>query len=58
MRGLYRYETASGRWWACTEDENGQRVNMMKQSYEDKAIKPDFWELPVGNGNGRKKKVA
>jgi hypothetical protein len=58
LRGLYRYETAPGRWWACAEDANGQRVNMLRRSYEEKAIEPPFLELPIGNGNGKKKRVA
>lgn len=47
IRGLYRYETAPGRWWACAETENGQRVNMMRRDYELKAIAPPFLELPL-----------
>jgi hypothetical protein len=31
---------------------------MMKQRYEDKGIQPPFWELPVGNGNGKAKRIA
>jgi hypothetical protein len=47
LRGLHRYETAPGRWWACAEGDNGQRVNMMRDRYEQKAIQPPFWQLPV-----------
>jgi hypothetical protein len=47
LRGLYRYETAPGRWWACAESDNGQRVNMMRDLYEQKAIQPPFWQLPI-----------
>jgi hypothetical protein len=46
LRGIYRYETAPGRWWACAEGDNGQRVNMMRDRYEQKAIEPP-WQLPV-----------
>lgn len=54
MRGLYRYETGSGRWWACAEDENGARVNIQRRRYEQMAIEPPFEQLPVERqGNGK-----
>lgn len=57
-RGLYRYETAPGRWWATVEEADGQRVNIIQRRYEDMSLSPPFWELPVGDGNGKKKNVA
>ncbi len=47
LRGLYRYETAPGRWWACAETDNGQRVNLQRQAYEHQRVQPPFWELPI-----------
>jgi hypothetical protein len=60
MRGLYRYETSPGRWWACAETENGQRVNVIRQRYEDSGFLPTFWDLPVQTTfeNGVMSKVA
>ena len=59
LRGLYRYETAPDRWWACAEDENGQRVNMVRRNYEQRGIQPPFLDLPIqSNGSGKKTKVA
>jgi hypothetical protein len=56
MRGLYRYETAVGRWWACAEDEDGARVNIIRERYEQMRLEPEFWLLPIeGNGHQRKK---
>jgi hypothetical protein len=55
MRGLYRYETVPGRWWACVEDENGQRVNTIQRRYEEMRIEPHFWRLPGPTSNGKKK---
>jgi hypothetical protein len=58
MHGLYRYETASGRWWACAEDDaSGEIVNIPRQRYEQMGIKPPFLELPMEN-NGKDKKAA
>ncbi len=51
LRGLYRYETAPGLWWACAEGDNGQRVNMMRDRYEQRAIQPPFWQLPVDDSD-------
>lgn len=57
MRGLYRYETAPGRWWATVEQADGQRVNIIQRRYEEMGIAPPFRDLPIGGGN-RKTKVA
>ena len=54
-RGLYRYETAPSRWWATVEEADGRRVNIIQRRYEEMGLAPPFWELPVGNGNGKKK---
>ena len=59
MRGLYRYETAPGRWWACAEGEAGERVNAIRERYEQMGIEPEFWRLPVeSNGAGRKNRAG
>ena len=55
-RGLYRYETAPGRWWACVEDDDA-RVNIIRERYEQMQIEPEFWRLPV-EGNGEKRKTG
>lgn len=55
MRGVLRYETAPGRWWACAEEKNGARVNIIRERYEQMLLEPDFWTLPV-EGNGKKRK--
>lgn len=57
MRGLYRYETARGRWWVCAEGEAGERVNIIRERYEQMGLAPDFWSLPI-QGNGTRKKQA
>lgn len=58
MRGLYRFETAPGRWWACAEEENGQRVNIIRERYEQMKLTPEFWSLPVeSNGKAGKKRA-
>jgi len=57
MRGLYRYETAKGRWWACAEDENGARVHIERRRYEAMAVQPPFEQLPLeSNGEGQRAK--
>ena len=56
LRGLYRYQPAPGRWWACAESENGQRVNVTRERYENAGIEPPFWDLPgehEGAANGK-----
>lgn len=55
LRGLYRYETAPGRWWATVEEAGGRRVNIIQRRYEEMAVMPPFWELPVENGSGKRK---
>jgi hypothetical protein len=47
VRGLYRYETGSGRWWACVEDDDAKRVNFIRVRYELAKIQPPFLALPV-----------
>ena len=54
MRGLFRYQTASDRWWATVEDDKGERVNIVRSRYEQMKLKPPFEELPI-EGNGSKK---
>lgn len=58
LRGLYRYETAPGRWWACVEAEDGARVHMLRDRYELKLISPAFDELPLEPRNGGKVRRA
>ncbi len=55
MQGLYRYETAPGRWWATVVQSDGQRVNIIERRYVEMGIDPPFWELPIGDGNGKRK---
>ncbi len=55
MRGLFRYQTASDRWWACVEDDKGERVNIVRSRYERMSIEPPFETLPVEDSNGAKK---
>jgi hypothetical protein len=55
-RGLYRYETAPGRWWACVEDDDA-RVNIIRERYEQMQIEPEFWRLPV-ESNGKERKTG
>ena len=55
MRGLFRYETASDRWWACVEDDAGVRVNIVRSRYEQMNIQPPFGALPIEEKNGSKK---
>ena len=54
MRGLFRYQTASDRWWACVEDDQGERVNIVRSRYEQMKIQPAFEQLPI-EGNDSKK---
>jgi hypothetical protein len=55
-RGIYRYETAPGRWWACIDDDDaGVRVNIERGRYEDLGIAPQFLDLPIQPDGGRKK---
>lgn len=54
MRGLFRYQTATDRWWACVEGDDGERVNIVRSRYERMNIEPPFDKLPV-EGNGTKK---
>jgi hypothetical protein len=54
MRGLYRYQTARDRWWACFEDDSGSRVNVVRSRYEQMKIQPPFDALPI-EGDGAKK---
>jgi hypothetical protein len=59
VRGVYRYETAPGRWWACAEDEtSGERVNMQRTRYEQKRIAPPFEGLPLETDSQREKRIA
>jgi hypothetical protein len=59
MRGLYRYETAPDRWWACADDFlHGVRVHIERIRYERMGIKPPFLELPVQSTNGDRQEKA
>ena len=55
MRGLFRYQTASDRWWACVEDDAGERVNIVRRRYEQMNIRPPFEALPIEEKGGSKK---
>ncbi|HYD72074.1 MAG TPA: hypothetical protein VEF55_02985 [Candidatus Binatia bacterium] len=55
MRGLFRYQTAKDRWWATVEDDNGARVNMMRNRYEQMRLEPPFDTLPIEDRDGSKK---
>ena len=55
MRGLFRYQTASDRWWACVEDDNGERVNIVRSRYEQMKLAPPFEVLPIEEKDGSKK---
>ena len=58
MRGLYRYETAPGRWWVCAEDEtSGERVHIQRARYDHMGIQPEFLALPIET-NGKDKKAS
>ncbi len=56
MRGLFRYQTASDRWWVCVEDANGERVNIVRSRYEQMKLKPSFDALPVEENGSKKSK--
>lgn len=58
MHGLFRYETAQGRWWACAQDEQGGRVHIIRERYEQMALDPDSWRLPVEDDGKADKKRA
>jgi hypothetical protein len=59
MRGIYRYETAPGRWWACVDDvEAGVRVHIERSRCENMGIAPTFLELPIQSNGERKHKAA
>ena len=59
MRGLYRYETAAGHWWACAEEATGGRVHIERIRYERMEIEPQFLMLPLeGIGNGKTRKTG
>jgi hypothetical protein len=56
MRGLFRYQTATDRWWACVEDDNGERVNIVRSRYEQKKIDPPFETLPIEEDGSKRAK--
>ena len=56
MRGLFRYQTASDRWWACVEDDNGERVNIVRNRYEQMKLEPPFEALPIEENGSKKSK--
>lgn len=56
MRGLFRYQTASDRWWACVEDDNGERVNIVRSRYEQMNLTPPFEALPIEDDGSKKSK--
>ena len=47
LRGLYRYKTGRGRWWACAAADDGKYVNFTRNRYEFAGIQPAFLDLPV-----------
>ena len=55
LRGIFRYETGSGRWWACAEDSDGKRVNFTRERYELAGMEPPFLELPTEDAQGNAK---
>lgn len=55
MRGLYRYESGKDRWWACAEDENGDRVHIERRRYEQMGVQPPFDQLPAENDGSKGK---
>lgn len=58
MHGLFRYETAQGRWWACAQDEQGGRVHIIRERYEHMQLEPEFLALPIeSNGKADKKRA-
>jgi hypothetical protein len=54
MRGLYRYQTARDRWWACFEDDSGNLVNVVRSRYEQMKIQPSFDALPIEDDGAKK----
>jgi hypothetical protein len=57
MRGLFRYQTTSDRWWACVEDDNnGERVNIVRGRYEQMKLQPPFDDLPIENDGSKQSK--
>ncbi len=56
MRGLFRYQTATDRWWACVEDDNGERVNIVRSRYEQMNLTPPFEDLPIEDKDSKKSK--
>ena len=56
MRGLFRYQTASDRWWACVEGDNGERVNIVRNRYEQMKLEPPFKDLPIENNGSKQSK--
>ena len=58
MRGLFRYLTASDRWWVCVEDDDGGRVHIVRSRYERMAIKPPFEQLPLEEDNPKQTKQS
>ena len=47
LRGLYRYESAPGHWWACAQEDDGKRVNFTRERYVLAGIEPPFPDLPI-----------
>jgi hypothetical protein len=58
MRGLFRYQTASDRWWACVRDDKGERVNIVRSRYEQMKLEPPFDDLPVEDNGSKKSKSS
>jgi hypothetical protein len=56
MRGLFRYQTATDRWWACVESDNGERVNIVRSRYEQMKLAPPFEALPIENDGSKQSK--
>jgi hypothetical protein len=56
MRGLFRYQTGTDRWWACVEDDAGERVNIVRGRYEQMKIEPAFDMLPIEDNGAKKSK--
>jgi hypothetical protein len=58
VRGLYRYESGKDRWWACAEDDKGERVHIERSRYEAMGVQPSFQQLPAENdgSNGKSAK--
>lgn len=56
MRGLFRYRTTGERWWACVEDDDGGRVNIVRSRYERMDILPPFEQLPLEEDSTKQSK--